>query len=125
MRWGTHAFAASSATPLALVLVAALVPGCAARDEPPDPDPGGPRAALALVEADNRTADTLVIAFRPAAGAGNEVVIGRAPPGERVLLAPVPAAEPIILSAHAAGRARILLPARSFVVDERWVWTIR
>ncbi len=103
----------------------ALATGCAAAAPPADPDPGTQRgAALALVIADNRTADTLTVAFRPAAGAGNEVIIGRVPPGERRQLAPVPAAEPIILSARVRGAERFQAGPRSFVVDERWVWIL-
>lgn len=80
-------------------------------------------AALARVVVDNRTDLRLDVAFRYTVAPGGEVGIGSVAPGARTELAPIPAAEPIVLMARAAGFVRVLEP-RSFTVDELWVWVI-
>ncbi|HUE76560.1 MAG TPA: hypothetical protein VMM83_01335 [Longimicrobiales bacterium] len=81
-------------------------------------------AALARVVVDNRTELRLDISFRYAAEDGGEVGVGTAPPRARMEMAPVPADEPIILTARSSGFERRLGP-RSFEIDELWVWVVR
>lgn len=81
-------------------------------------------AALARLVVDNRTELRLEIAFRYAVEPGGEVGVGAVAPGSRVEVAPIPAAEPIILIARAGTFERRLDP-RSFEVDELWVWVVR
>lgn len=82
------------------------------------------QAALATVSVENRTASALAISFRDAARARGVVSIGVVPPGETRRLAPVPAAEPIILTARNPDGGTLQLPARSFTLDEQWLWVV-
>jgi hypothetical protein len=81
-------------------------------------------AALARVLVHNETSVQLEIAFRPAAGPGGEIGVGRVGAGEEVTLAPVPAGEPIVLVARTADRRRLELAPRTFGIDAEWVWRI-
>lgn len=104
---------------------AVVVTGClGGRDRIRDERAGERRAALARVVVDNRTERRLDIAFRYAVEPGGEVGVGAVPARARMEMAPVPADEPIILIARAAGFER-RLAARSFEIDELWVWVIR
>lgn len=112
---------------LILPLAASLLLGCGVRNgagpaEASDPARSG--AALARVVVRNETAQPLVIAFRPAASPGGEVIVGRVGAREQVLLAPVPADEPIILLARTPERRQLQLPPRTFQIRDRWEWRI-
>jgi hypothetical protein len=115
-------------TLISVLLALLALGGCARAVDPGPADPAeeaaGRRAALAAVTVDNRTPHRLAIAFRPAASAGGEVVIGRVEPGDSVRLAPVPAGEPLILLARTPDGATLSLPPRTFALDERWTWRI-
>ena len=87
-------------------------------------DDGRSGAALATVTVHNETAHLLEISFRPATPPGDVIVVGRVEPGERAVLAPVPADEPIILIARTPTRAELVLPARTFEIDATWLWHI-
>lgn len=82
------------------------------------------RAALATVFVDNRTADTLTVEFQATAEPAAPVMIGRVPPGSRSELAPVLAAEPIVLTAVRSDGRLLRLPPRSLEIDEEWIWLI-
>jgi len=77
-----------------------------------------------MVTVENRTASTLTISFRDAARTRGVVSIGTVAAGETRRLAPVPAAEPIILSARAADSGTLELPVRTFTLDEQWLWIV-
>lgn len=81
-------------------------------------------AALATLQVQNETPRHLRIAFRPAAGPGGEVVVGAVGPDSTATLAPVPAGEPLILSAIADDSSRLVLPPRSFALNQVWTWRI-
>jgi hypothetical protein len=118
------------ALPLALGMLAA----CAAA--PPTPTPPAPpsapgpaeaarhRAALATLHVENRTTHRLTISFRPATPPGGAVGIGVVGSATSALMAPVPAGEPIFLTARTATGARLEIGPRTFDVDEAWVWTV-
>lgn len=106
-----------------------LALGACARARGPGPgDPGQEaqrhRAALAFVTVQNGTARRLQIAFRPAVGPGEDVIVGEVGPDSTASLAPVPAGEPIVLSAIDADSSRLALRPRSFDLNERWTWVI-
>lgn len=106
--------------------LAALAAGCFGSRAPrPADQPGERRAALARLIVDNRTAQPLAIAFLYAAenGPGGEIGVGTAAPGRMTEMAPVPAAEPIILIARGPG-IETRLPPRSLEIDEVWTWVI-
>jgi hypothetical protein len=114
---------------------AALFAACAAPVRIVPPEPGataapGPaeaarhRAALARITVVNRTTQRLAIGFRPATPPGGPIGVGSVEPGATVLLAPVPAGEPIILFARTTAGAVHELHPRSFEVDADWTWTI-
>ena len=111
----------------ALALAFALA-GCAAA---PSLGPGQPapeaerhRAALAFLTVKNGISRHLWIAFRPAVGPGNDVVVGAVGADSSVTVAPLPAGEPLLLAAIADDSTRFVLPARSFDLGERWTWVI-
>lgn len=108
---------------LALLL---LLPACGVPPEPPSVSPASPRvqAALATVSVENRTTSALTISFRDAARSRGVVSIGVVAAGETRRLAPVPAAEPIILSARNPQGRTLQLPVRTFTLDEQWLWVI-
>jgi hypothetical protein len=112
--------------PRVLLLIGALSGACMPARAPQDPalDASRHRAALATIVVDNRTTQSLLIAFRPAIAPGGEVVVGRVPAGTQSAVAPVPAQEPILLRARRATGEELELPARSFEMDAEWVWVI-
>lgn len=99
---------------------------CAGAEGPPRraPDPPRVQAALAVVTVDNRTTAPLSIEFRPAGRQRGRVGIGSVPAGTMRRLAPVPATEPIVLHARTPQGGTLELPARTFAVDEQWLWVI-
>jgi hypothetical protein len=109
------------AVPLAAV-------ACAARTQPAGVEPAGPnagrRAALAVVSVQNETTSTLVIAYRAASPQGPEIIVGRVAPDSTVAMSPVPAGEPIILSAAREDGGLLLLAPRTFPMDGEWTWVI-
>ena len=109
-----------------LLLLTLLLTACGIHSEPPRVSPASPRvqAALAMLTVENRTASSLTISFRDADRTRGIVSIGVVPPGETRKLAPVSAAEPIILSARRAEGGTLELPARTFTIDEQWRWVI-
>jgi hypothetical protein len=109
-----------------LFLLLAGPTACGLR-QPTSPPPADPRrsgAALASVVVDNATAHVLSVAFRPAAGPGGEVVVGRVQPVSRAALAPIPAGEPIVLLARREDGRRLELRPRTFEIDAEWTWAI-
>ncbi len=108
--------------------LACLAGGCARAAAPGPGDPGQEaerhRAALAVITVQNATTHHLRIAFRTAAGPGGEVVVGAVAPDSTTTLAPVPAGEPLLLSAIAEDSSRFALPPRSFELGEHWTWHI-
>lgn len=107
--------------------LAVLATGCIGSSPSATMPASGSRAfgaALAHVAVVNHTPYRLSIAYRAAAGAGREVGIGSIDAGARSRLAPVPAGEAIILIARAEGVGELVLDARSFALDQRWVWDI-
>jgi hypothetical protein len=82
------------------------------------------RAALATVVVSNQTALPLFIAFRPAAGPGAEVVVGDVGAHATATVAPIPAAEPIVLVARQHTGEQLELAPRSFAIDTTWTWII-
>lgn len=117
-----------SLSPAARALVALLLAGCTRLPAPgtaePGADPERHRAALATVTVQNETTRRLRIAFRAAVGPGGEVVVGEVGADSTVVVAPVPAGEPVLLSAIAEDSSRLVLPPRSFDLGERWTWRI-
>jgi hypothetical protein len=111
----------------ALALALALA-GCAAAHPPgpgqPAPEAERHRAALAILTVKNGTSRHLWIAFRPAVGPGNDVVLGVVGADSTTTVAPLPAGEPVLLAAIAEDSTRVVLPARSFDLGERWTWVI-
>ncbi len=120
-----------SARAAALALLLALVGSAAAcaasaaggRGEPA-PEAERHRAALAVLTVQNATTRHVRIAFRPAVGPGNDVVLGSVDADSTVTVAPLPAGEPLILAAIADDSSRFVLPARSFDLGEHWTWVI-
>lgn len=111
---------------LRLLSLLFLAAGCGQTPEPPRVSPASPRvqAALAMVSVENGTDLALVISFRDAGRARGMVSIGSVPAGAVRQLAPVPAAEPIVLSARTDAGRVLELPARTFRLDEQWLWVI-
>ncbi len=115
--------------PLAPVLALALALGGCARAVAAGPGPVAPeaerhRAALAQLTVENATTRHLRIAFRPAIGPGSDVVLGSVGADSSATVAPLPAGEPLVLSAIAEDSSRLVLPARSFDLGEHWTWRI-
>lgn len=100
--------------------------GCARPATPPPQAPDSPRvqAALAVVTVDNRTPHSLSIEFRTAGRDRGRVTIGTVPAGAVRRLAPIPAAEPIVLVARSAEGGSLELGVRTFAVDEQWLWVL-
>jgi hypothetical protein len=94
---------------------------------PPRVSPALPRvqAALALVIVDNQTSSSLTVSFRAAARPRGVVSIGEVPAGATRQLAPIPATEPIILTATNPAGGTLELGTRTFAIDEEWRWVIR
>lgn len=118
----------SLALACALALPLLVAAACSTAVAPGPADPGQEaerhRAALATITVQNATTRHLRIAFRPATGPGGEVVVGTVGPDSTATLAPVPAGEPILLAALTEDSARLVLPPRSFELDQRWTWRI-
>lgn len=106
------------------VLAGALACGGTPPPEAVRPADAGRGAALASVTVENRTTRRLAIAFRPAASAGAEVVVGRLGPERSMRMAPVPADEPLVLIARDETGAALTLDPRTFEVDGEWRWLI-
>jgi len=118
-----------SSLALSTALALALLGGGCVRAAAPGPGYPGQeaerhRAALAVITVENGTAHHLRIAFRAAVGPGGEVVVGSVPPDSTTTLAPIPAGEPLLLSAIAEDSSRLALPPRSFELGEHWTWRI-
>lgn len=111
---------------LTFLLLLLLLAACGVPAEPPSVAPASPRvqAALATVSVENRTGSALTISFRDAARTRGAVSIGVVPAHETRRLAPVPAAEPIILGARNPEGGTLQLPTRTFTLDEQWLWVI-
>jgi hypothetical protein len=108
-----------------LIMFSSLVASCATLpDGMPDreQEPVRTRAALATIRIENGTAERVTVTYRIAGRAVPEVTIGRVPPGTTAELAPVPAGEPITLTARTDAGARNVLPVRIFEIDEVWTW---
>lgn len=82
------------------------------------------RAALAGVTVRNTTPFALTIAFRTAVPPLQEVGIGTVPALGTARMAPVPAGEPIILVARRETGAEYRIAARSFPLEDDWIWEI-
>lgn len=109
----------------ALVVACALLVGCGgARGGDAAGLPGERRAALAHLVVDNRTDLPLEIVVRYAVGPGGEITVGTAPAGEVRQMAPIPASEPIVLTARGRDFEQVL-PPRSFHMGEVWRWVVR
>lgn len=109
-----------------MLLLALCMTGCAARAPRNDApaEAARHRAALASVTVVNETSLLLEIAFRSAVPPVQEIVIGRAAPGSRVAMAPVPAGEPILLVARRDDGAEYQARIQSFPLDGAVVWNI-
>jgi hypothetical protein len=94
------------------------------RPAAPQPEPPRARAALATLTVQNMTAERVTILYRITTRETNEVAIGQVAAGATTELAPVPAAEPIVLLARNAAGAELSLPARTFAIDGEWTWQI-
>jgi hypothetical protein len=117
--------------PCVLLLAAALAAaGCSRPVEVPSPPAPGPaevarhRAALATLRVDNRTVHRLTIAYRPAAEHGAIIGVGIAEPGAVAPMAPVPAGEPIVLTARTSTGAILEMAPRTLEVDQEWTWIV-
>ena len=109
------------------IAAAVLFAACAQRSGPPpapDPDPERARAALATVHVANETTHRLAVSYRIAGRTGGQVGIGHVDAGATAEMAPVPAGEPLILTARTATGAELTLPPRTFDIDGAWTWRI-
>lgn len=108
------------------IVAAACLLGCAARAPQPasDPDPERARAALATLHVDNRTNELLAIFYRIAGRTDAQVGVGRVGPASTAEMAPVPAGEPLILTARTDAGTELTLPPRTFPIDGEWTWRI-
>ncbi|HEX6133236.1 MAG TPA: hypothetical protein VFZ24_04605 [Longimicrobiales bacterium] len=111
-----------SAATAALVLIAA----CATTVSPPprEPDPERARAALATLVIRNETAHRLEILYRTVGGGEAMVGVGHVDARATAEMAPVPAAEPLILVARTTAGTELALPPRTFTIDGTWTWLI-
>lgn len=110
------------------IILAVLLASCASAGPGNAPEipaePARHRAALATVIVSNSTLAPLIIAYRSAAPPVKEVIIGRVAGGQKIRLAPIPAAEPIVMVARRADGSELALAPRSFEVDAEWTWEI-
>ncbi|HUF49900.1 MAG TPA: hypothetical protein VMN60_03645 [Longimicrobiales bacterium] len=109
---------------LSLLVAACACAGAPSPAPPREPEPARARAALATVLVDNRSAESLIVSYRLTGRTSSEVGIGRVAARAVAELAPVPAGEPLILTARTSGGAGLTLPARTFAIDSAWVWLI-
>ena len=111
-----------------LALPLLLAAGCSSASAPGPGEPGQEaerhRAALATITVQNATSRRLRIAFWLATGVAGEVVVGAVGPDSTATLAPVPAGEPLVLAALADDSTRLVLPPRSFELEQQWTWRI-
>ena len=96
----------------------------AGRPAAPDPDPERARAALATLYVENQSGHQLAISYRIAGHTTGHVGIGRVDPASSAEMAPVPAGEPLILSARTPAGTELTLPPRTFPIDGAWTWHI-
>jgi hypothetical protein len=82
------------------------------------------RGALATLSVENATSRHLRIAVRTVPGPAGEITVGDVGAGDNATVAPIPAGEPVVLSAIADDSSRLSLPPRSFDIGERWTWRI-
>ncbi|HWV56668.1 MAG TPA: hypothetical protein VNZ57_04285 [Longimicrobiales bacterium] len=117
-----------SLLPMFVVLVVALAAGaCLPRLGQRSPGQGGGTvrtAELATLSVHNETGAELVIAYRSGAPESPEIIVGRVGPGDITEVAPIPAGEPIRLTATRADGAALRLATRTFEADESWLWVI-
>src|SRR5512146_3529299 len=90
-----------AAVPLLLLLLSACFGRAASSPGAPGDEVERHRGALATLSVENATSHRLRISFRPVPRPGSEVTIGEVPAGATSTLAPIPAEEPIVLSAIA------------------------
>ena len=81
-------------------------------------------AALATVDVVNNTTSTLMIVVRSAVPPVRDIVIGHVAPGEHARMAPLPAAEPVILIARRDDGTELRLDVRTFAINAEWTWQI-
>jgi hypothetical protein len=115
---------------LALAATSLLATACARRaPEVVIPAPGPAeaarhRAALATLRVDNRSVERLTIIYRPVADAGGPVAVGTVEPRSVMVMAPLPAGEPLVLTARIEDGRSFSLPARTLEVDQEWTWIV-
>jgi hypothetical protein len=108
-------------------LLAALLTACAGRTAQvpeSEPDPQRARAALATLHVDNQSPHSLTVSYRIAGSGGGRVEIGRVDASSHAEMAPVPAGEPLILTARTSAGAELILAPRTFTIDGSWTWRI-
>ncbi|HSJ07433.1 MAG TPA: hypothetical protein VK936_12045 [Longimicrobiales bacterium] len=108
-------------------VLAALPTGCTAGPQVApagEPEPVRARAALATIVVSNGTDRRVTVSYRVAGREAPEVAVGRVPPATSTELAPVPAGELIILTARTDAGGELVLPARTFAIDDEWTWEI-
>jgi hypothetical protein len=111
----------------ACVLATVSIAACASatpEDVGGEPQPARVRAALATMVVDNRTVEALAIYYRLTAPPATEVRVGHAPARATARMAPVPAGEALILIARTTAGAELVMPPRTFALDDDWVWEI-
>jgi hypothetical protein len=110
--------------PALLAGLAGLALACAQPPPPPAAELAPERRVpLARLVVENRTAYPMTVSLRYALDPSGEIVVGRVDSGGVVEMAPVPAAEPVLLLARGNGlRARS--GPHTFQIDEVWTWRI-
>lgn len=109
---------------LLLVLVAGACASSAVSTAERQPEPARTRAALATVTVDNRTTQRLTILYALTTRPNATVIVGRVDSMAVTPMAPIPAGEPLVLTArNTAGFVYVLLP-RSFEIDGAWTWIV-
>jgi hypothetical protein len=109
------------------LIVTFLIAGCAAAGDPPagrQPEPARTRAALATINVDNRTNQRLTILYTLSTRATSSVTIGHVDSAAVAAMAPVPAGEPLIMTARNPRGDVLILPPRTFEIDGVWNWLI-
>jgi hypothetical protein len=89
-----------------------------------DPQPARARAALATFTVENHYREQLTIFYRFASAPGAETGVGQVPAHTTAAMAPVPAGEPLILIARTPAGTQLVLPQRTFAIDDHWTWRI-
>ncbi len=119
----TIARALGATGPAALVAAVLSAGACAGRQGAGGDDAVERAVPLATIQVENRTGRSLDIWFRYLSPPGGDVELGSVSPSAMARLAPVPAEEPIVLTAKGDGFER-RLPPRTFAAGERWTWVI-